>query len=191
MTIACVVEGHGEVEALPLLIRRIKSMVTPNLSLRLPKPIRVPKTRLQKEDALRNAILLASKRTRERDAILLLMDADADCPATTAPPLLQRAQEVRTDRHISVVLANCEYESWFLAAAESLRGKRGFASDATPPPDSESVRGAKAWMSSHMRTSYRETIDQPAFTAQFDLERARTAPSFDKLYREVEHMLTL
>jgi len=33
---------------------------------------------------------------------------------------------------------------------------------------------------------YSETVDQPAFSAVFDLQLARKAPSFDKFYREVE-----
>ncbi len=35
VTIACIVEGHGEVHALPLLLRRIASAVDPGTHLRL------------------------------------------------------------------------------------------------------------------------------------------------------------
>jgi hypothetical protein len=36
---------------------------------------------------------------------------------------------------------------------------------------------------------YRETLDQPAFTAALDLTAARSAPSFDKLSRDVMSLL--
>ncbi len=51
------------------------------------------------------------------------------CPAREAPALLNRARTVRSDMLISVIMAKLEYEAWFLAAAESLRGKRGLPSD--------------------------------------------------------------
>jgi len=190
VTIACVVEGHAEVDAVPLLLRRIKGVVAPNRTLRLPPPIRIPGTRLRKQEGLRKAVSLASKRTREEDAILVLMDAEDDCPAEEAPDLLQEAHQIRPDRRTCVVLAKHEYEAWFLAAAASLRGKRGFAPDAEAPQAPEDIRGAKEWMSARMKRPYSETIDQPGFTGHFDLDRARAADSFDKLYREMETLLT-
>ena len=36
---------------------------------------------------------------------------------------------------------------------------------------------------------YRETLDQAAFSAILDLDTARTAPSFDKLWRDVTTLL--
>ena len=33
--------------------------------------------------------------------------------------------------------------------------------------------------------AYRETLDQPALSALFDLHEARTSPSFDKMWRDV------
>jgi hypothetical protein len=51
------------------------------------------------------------------------------------------------------------------------------------------VRGAKGWLNARMPRGYSPTIDQPALTAVFDLEQARTAPSFDKLIRELTQLL--
>ena len=36
---------------------------------------------------------------------------------------------------------------------------------------------------------YRETLHQPALTSLFDLDAARAAPSFDKLWRDVIDLL--
>ena len=36
---------------------------------------------------------------------------------------------------------------------------------------------------------YRETLDQAALSAVFDLDAARSAPSFDKLWRDVASLL--
>jgi hypothetical protein len=84
-----------------------------------------------------------------------------------------------------------EYEAWFLAAAESLRGRRGIALDMPIPPRPESIRDAKGWLSEQMGRNrrYEETSDQAALTAIFDLDAARRAHSFDKLYREVSRLI--
>jgi hypothetical protein len=48
---------------------------------------------------------------------------------------------------ISVIMAKLEYEAWFLAAAESLRGKRGLPSDLKITADPEYICDAKGWLS--------------------------------------------
>ncbi len=78
-----------------------------------------------------------------------------------------------------------------MAAAESLRGKRGLANDLVAPSDPEAVSGAKEWLSARMPSpmKYREVIDQPALTSQFDFPSARRADSFEKCFRAVTHLL--
>jgi hypothetical protein len=91
---------------------------------------------------------------------------------------------------IALVLAKREFEAWFLAASASLRGIRGLPRDLEPPPDPEAIRGAKEWLNSRMvPNGYSPTADQPALTAQFDLASARSAPSFDKCWREVARLI--
>jgi hypothetical protein len=52
---------------------------------------------------------------------------------------------------------------------------------------SESIRGAKQWLTRHVKAGrpYSPIPDQAAFAANLDLQAARRAPSFDKFYREV------
>jgi hypothetical protein len=93
---------------------------------------------------------------------------------------------------MAAVLAHHEYEAWFLGALASLRGHRGVRGNATPPPDPEAVSGAKEYLQSQLDSGryYSETVDQPAFSALFDLALARSAcPSFDKLWREFATLL--
>lgn len=191
--VIAVVEGHGEVEAVPLLIRRIGAAIVPALALDVPRPIRIRKSRLLRPRELERAIELAARQSASDDAILVLIDADDDCPAQLAVAMLERAKEARPDRRIAVVLAKREYEAWFLASAASLGGKRGLPEGLEPPPDPEGVRGAKEWLTRQLGRghSYRETLDQPALTAVFDLELARSrSRSFEKLWRELSAALT-
>jgi hypothetical protein len=182
-----IVEGHGEVTAVPILIRRIVAHYAPDVYAHVEPPIRASRAGLMKAGELERTIELAARRTQAVDGILILLDADDDCPRELAEALASRARAARPDRAIAVVIANREYEAWFLAAAESLRGKRGLGEILQPPPDSEAIRDAKGWLTHHAAQglAYRPTIDQPALTDIFDLEQAYAARSFRKLVKEV------
>lgn len=190
--IAAIVEGHGECEAIPILIRRIAQDIALDYVPKVLSPFRVPANRLVKDGELERTIILAANKLQGIGGIVVINDCDDGCPAQDGPALRKRAVAVRSDLPISVILAKKEYEAWFLASAESLRGERGLPTDLVSPNNPESIRGAKEWLSNKMRSgkSYAATTDQPALTALFDMNAARrTADSFDKCYREIRHML--
>jgi len=189
--IAAIVEGYGECEAVPILIRRIALDIAPNFVPKVLSPFRVPASRLSKEEELERTVVLAANKLQARGGIVIIIDCDDGCPAQDGPALLKRAVAVRNDIPISVIFAKREFEAWFLAAADSLRGRRGLPNNLKPPEYPESIRGAKEWLSRQMPSggSYKETTDQPALTALFDMSAARTADSFDKCYRDVRQML--
>ena len=189
--IASIVEGHGDVKAVPILLRRIARRLSPESAFEILRPIRVGRYKILKSGELERAVELAARQTGASGRILILLDADDNCPAELGPELLARAVAARRDRDVRVVLAKSEYEAWFLAAAGSIAGYRGFHTRAAPPSDPELVRDAKGWLTALLPSgqSYRETLDQPALTAIFDLDAARAAPSFDKLWRDVNWLL--
>ncbi|MFW5920462.1 MAG: DUF4276 family protein [Polyangiales bacterium] len=189
--VACIVEGHGELESVPLLLRRIHAE-SPGLlqpDLKQSDVIRTPRSKLLRAGELERAVELAARRTGSEGAVLVLVDSNDKKPCVLGPKLLSRAKTARSDVRLSVVLAKKEYEAWFLAGARSLAGKAGFAPDLTPPPDPESIRDAKGWLAARRTGKYREVIDQPRLTALLSLEEARAAPSFDKLWRDVHELL--
>ena len=191
MRIGCIVEGHAEVEAVPVLIRRIAASLYPELVIVIPRPIRIARNKILEAGELEKWIEVVSLSIDGQGAIFIILDSDDDCPAELGPALLRRASQARSDLPIAVVLAKHEFEAWFLAAAESLRGQSGLGDDMHPPNDPEAIRGAKEWLSNQMEGSrkYRETQDQPALTVRFDLEQARQADSFDKCYRDIVRLL--
>lgn len=191
---ACLVEGHGDVAAVPVLLRRIAERVQPTLVLQIVPPARVPRNKIVQPGVLESWVQWAAAKTPTRGAVLVLIDSDDDCPARLGPALLQRATQARSDRALAVVLAKHEFEAWFLAAAESLQGKRSLASPLQPPSDPEGIPGAKGWLQQRMPKGrkYSETSDQPALTAVFDMDLARQrSDSFDKCYREIERLFTV
>lgn len=188
MTISSIVEGDGEVAAVPVLLRRLAAHYTPDRHVAVLPPIRVRRERfLRREDDLRRHLLLAGAKCGDGGWVLVLLDADDDCPARLGPDLLARARSVLPHRRVSVVLANREYEAWFIASAASLDGHRGFA--VGPPAgdvDPDRPRNAKKWIEERMASrAYGETTDQPAFSALIDVEVAnQRSRSFRKLCAE-------
>ena len=191
MKAGLVVEGHGEVRSLPILLRRILHQLEPQFQCVLLEPFRVPRGQLVKDDGLRRVVEFLARKVGDDGRILILLDADDDLPCQLGPDLLTRAKAFRPDRDISVVIAMREYEAWFLTAAESLRGQRTLPSDLTAPSRPEDIRDAKGWLDQRMVDGYSETLHQPAFTQLFDLSAARRSDSFDKLVRDVGRLFNL
>ncbi len=191
VTIASVVEGHGDVQALPVLLRRIAAEVDPGSNLWVPRPFRINRSGLVRPGRMEAVVQTLGDWVTGAGGVLVLIDADEDCPADLGPSLSERAQTARPDKNVAVVLANREFEAWFLASAPSLAGRRGLPEVLESPTDPESIAGAKEWLSHRMPDApYKETSDQAAFAAVFDTKAARAkAPSFDKLWREAERLI--
>lgn len=186
-TVASIVEGDGEVAALPVLLRRLAGWRCPGHDVEVLTPIRVYKDRfLNRPEEFSRHLQLAAAKCGDAGWILVLFDADDDCPAHKGAAVLTQARSIIPHRRIAVVLANREYEAWFIAAAESLDGCRGFQSrDLDAGADPEAPRNAKGWMRERMPGGYGETTDQPAFTRRFDLAKAHgRSRSFRKLCSE-------
>jgi hypothetical protein len=130
----------------------------------------------------------------DRGFLLLLIDADDDCPAKLAPKLLERARAARTDADIVCVLAKRELENWFKAAAESLAGVSGLPDDLSVPANPEDGSG-DTWLTRQMqrrnpRRKYTKPGDAVELARRMDLRQCRAhSPSFDKLCRELEARL--
>jgi hypothetical protein len=184
--IACIVEGQGDVVSVPILVRRIAGSHG-RYDVNIVGPFRIPRNTLVRPSELERAVERAARATGgPGGAVLVLVDADDDAPCLLGPRLQARAAAARDDMPVAVVLANREKEAWFIAAVESLRGRRGVPTNAEPPDGPEQIRGAKEWLF----RGYSEITDQPALSSLFDMGVARArSSSFDKFYREVLRIL--
>ena len=184
-----IVEGHGEVAAVPILLRRIAERLNV-YDAQVGKPIRCQRYKLVKKDELERVIDLAVLKGGTEGRVLLLVDADDDCPAQLGPELLTRAKAARADISIGVVLAKREFEAWFLGSLESLRNEYGNPRPEGLHREPEEISGAKEHLSSLLGIPYSEVIDQPAMADRFDMDAARErCPSFDKCWRTVQTLL--
>jgi hypothetical protein len=188
MKIGIVVEGHADQRAVPILVRRL--LLRHGVAdVEIPSPWRLHKGKMKKPDELARVIEMMARKSAPDGALLVLLDADRDCPAEVGPSLLATVKSVREHLPSSVVVAKREFEAWFLAAAASLAGKRGLPSHLEPPADPEGIADCKGWLGSRMPRGYSETLDQPAFASVFDLDLALAAPSFAKLDRDLRGLV--
>jgi hypothetical protein len=188
-----IVEGHGEFHAIRTLLQRVWLEIVGGQYIDVIRPIRQPRNKLVRDDdSLKRAIELAVLKLSECGAdipgmVLLLVDADQDAVCQLAPQLLATSRLINANTDMACILANVEYETWFVAAAESLQEYLDLQPN-DPPAFPENTRSGKAWVEKRFKgIKYSETVDQPAMTAALDLQQCRSrSPSFDKLCRELE-----
>ena len=183
--LAVIVEGHGEEYAAPQLLRRL--LVREGLAGTVMRPHRIPKSRMRTE--LGRATQLHSARVGPAGGILVLLDADDDEPARLTSDLTGTvAMHARPRSRVCVAVR--EYEAWFLAGIESLRGHRSMRDDAAFDTDPEKPRDAKGRLAAQMQEPYQETLHQAAFSALVDLDQVtRRSPSFRALVDAVTQLL--
>ena len=182
-----VVEGHGEVKTVLLLLRRIA--LENNKSILAPEAMRVPKGRMK--DDLGRILNLANIEFQTRNvtgAVVIVLDADDDCPAELGTLLRENARQARDDIPVVIAVANREFEAWYLAGIQSLQGKHGLPSKIEPPKNPESIRDAKGWLRQQMG-SYSPTIHQEKLAAVLDLQSARQSQSFARFYDRVSQLI--
>jgi hypothetical protein len=197
LRVAPVVEGHGEFRCVRTLLDRIWRELLGGEFIDVVRPIRRTSGELVRPDGIRNAVRIAVRSLNDPPAtddpklVLILIDADENCPGRLGPDLLAIAREADPVVDIACVLANVEYETWFAAAAESLTKYLEFPAGFRASESPERERHGKAWVERYFRrTRYSETRDQPAMTSAMDLALCRRrSPSFDKLCRELERRL--
>lgn len=196
--IVSIIEGGGDEDAVPILIRRIAADI--GLYVDAPRGIRTSRDRFPRFTSEReNRMRIAQIDAGTSGGILVLLDADCEPECRHGEPkcllgdeLLEAIRPLAAGLPVGVVLAHWEFESWFIAAAESLVERGDLKPGTQAPRNPEAVQGAKEWLRSHMlnRPTYSPTADQPRLTAQFDMQQARQrSPSFDWCYREIERLI--
>jgi hypothetical protein len=191
MKVYPIVEGHGEVEAAPVLLRRLLAEARCQ-HIGVGRPIRRTQSQLRSQEGIQAGVRLALLQP-DCAAVVILFDGEDDCPREIAVNVRSWAHAVAGGTPCDVVVAYREYETWFLAAIESLRGVSGIAKDAAVPKNLEARRDAKGALEEFMPPdrAYSETGDQPALSALFDLALAhRRNRSFRKLVKAIGDLLT-
>jgi hypothetical protein len=198
--IAPIVEGHTEVGCVERLLQSIcVQLLNGPERLQVLQPSRgrqdllIRPTGTDLSDKVGEAYGRLIRHVRRdasgRGLLLVLLDAEEDCPAELGPRLLRVARAAApSDADIDCVLPRRMLENWFVAAASSLAGVHGLPEGLIPPEDPEDCRGS-AWLERQLRSrdparKYTKTDDAAEFVRAMDLGQCRDgSPSFDKLCR--------
>jgi len=170
------VEGDGDREAVPLLVRRLFSEIGRPECSPAPRPIRcgdLPK--LLRTGALEKFVTYACTRP-DGDSVLLVVDCDDDCPPEVVGKLSQRAEPIarKFRKRIGIALMHREFETLFLYAlpdlAEKFRDLPWELEGWEAGRDWTQVRGAKEELRRQMGGRvYKETRHQVRFASALDL----------------------
>jgi hypothetical protein len=198
LRVVVIVEGHGEDGAIRTLLERIWYELLGGDFIEV-IPWRGKQGQLRKKDGLCPVVeaaaikLHSTERTDFRRLLMVMTDSEnEECPRTVAPDRVAWAREVRSDpaTEIACVMPHPMFETWFAAAAESLRGKNGLPANLPKPEDPEKDGLGKAWIKNHLPRKYKETVDQPRFVGHMSLTECRdSSRSFRKLVKELEQRL--
>lgn len=183
-----IIEGHGEVEAVPALIYRIAHHL--GIQVQVQYPIRVKASSFLQFDAeFRRHVQLAGMKARDASGmVLVILDCEDDCPAELGPRLRVEAEALVGEVPVLVVLAYREFETWFLHSLASLQKAGRLDRGVTAPTDPESIRDAKGWLSRHMTVKYRETEHQREFVKLLAIEDAMASDSFRRFVEKLEQV---
>ncbi len=153
--ILSIVEGDGDVEALPILLRRLLFEVKERFEFHIDQPKNAHGcNNLTKFKGIERFLELC-RADSSCAAILVLVDTDENCAKDLALDLAARARLLGLQIPIAIVCATCEYEAWFLASLEttanqSIKGRDGLTKDAKYEGEVENKRGVKEWLTQYM-----------------------------------------
>ena len=173
-----IVEGHGDVDSVPSLIRKIShhqhifdlSPVSPSIR-------GGALGKFRNVEQLGRYVRLAALRA-EADSILIAVDCDDDCAkvevAAMTAMLWPLADELK--KKIGVCFFVREFECLYLHCLEEIAARYLDLNIQLPclvsPADIESVRDAKGLLSRHITSgSYKETRDQSQFVHALNVDK--------------------
>lgn len=162
--VGLVVEGKGEKEAVPLLLRK-HSYANDQYVDYLGKPIVVNgRGQLTRPGGIEGYVATAAYRPG-CVAVLVIADADDDAACKLGPELQARGQSV-TERPVVVALAERCFEDWIYASVETLElGEFEYDAKKNGSPIVD-------WLLSINGSKYVKPVWQPKLTSRMDLALA-------------------
>lgn len=172
-----ILEGPGDVAAVPLLIRRILHEAHIFDLKIMPRP----KTNVEAKKLIRSGELerYMDYCNREAgDSIILAIDSDKQCPVSLAKDFSERVINCRLNKPVLIIFFVCEFESLFLPSLDIISARYPefrWKSIEINSLKFEEIVSVKELISSLMPKdkAYKETRDQVKFAEIIDLQRTR------------------
>lgn len=178
--IGLVVEGRGDHNAVPLLLRRhMQSREEYRDVLGKPVPVH-GRGNATVETGIEGYVATAGRRPGCRGVVVIL-DGDDDCVAELGPSLLQRSKP-QVGVPVVVALAVVEYEDWLYASAETLE---------LPGLTYQPARAGQMAIAEALKPrKYVKPTWQPRLTARMDIDLAVTrSGSLERALRKFDALL--
>jgi hypothetical protein len=188
-SIAVLLEGDGDYDAIPLLIRNVAAAKTLH-DLRVgTRPIKIGDAHsiLKSEKFVR---LFEYAITRDDiDAVIVTADCEDFCPVEAVQATYARVRQIaeRVGKPFGVAFFCREYETMFLINANHIapRSKSVVIDPAKIPPETDllNVRNAKGLLKKIIASNtYKETRDQPRLTGAMEIDHCA------EHYRPLRHL---
>lgn len=188
MRLLPIVEGQGDMQAVPLLLRRVLHEVCARFDvevLQVQKRGEWPRVKRDFDRMYRSARI-------ESTSILWVVDFDCEeCldPIIERNWLRQQVARIDPSGRVEIVFMIQEYESLFLSDPSCICSSYPELSETTTfPSEPEAVRDAKGWISNALPKgrAYKPTTDQAKLTSRLDLNRLRqTSSSYRRFEKAV------
>lgn len=192
--IYAIVEGHGEANrslnggqpAVHVLIQRLLYEVNQchgRLFTPSDSPWRLKGVGQFSGEKLAN-VIRAHKEYDDCAGLLILCDGDDGCPVERANEIKAQILEMEMlPFSIAIVIAQKEFEGWFLASLSSIHEGKVYEGD------SEEKRDAKGWLKTEF--SYRPTRDQSDYTRRIDIVLAQqNSRSFRRMCHAIDELVS-
>ncbi len=191
-TLHLLVEGPGDKQAAPILLRRLLQEQLQRYDWVVDAKHVMEVGGLAKLRK-RLADFIEHLRGKTCDGALILLDLEDQLPCEEGPALAEEIAALQAlPFPVVVVFAYQEYEAWLLASLASIAARSPhFPNDLTYPENPEGKRNAKGELDKRMPplVKYKEVLHQAEFTKFLDFKQARRAPSFQRLERAVAELL--
>ncbi|MGR3641492.1 DUF4276 family protein [Alterinioella nitratireducens] len=189
-----IVEGHGEVNAVPLLLRRILHEELHVFDFGIHSAYRLPRSRIGRFDEhLEKAVRFGGMKLGESvGGVIIIADSDDDCPVEMHDTFIEFCNFRDFQFPVAFVLAQREYEAWLISCGEEMRAHDSIRDDAPSHDQPEEIGGAKGFFGRRILEEgrcYSETVDQAKFTALLNLDTVKAkCRSFRKLVAEISRL---
>lgn len=185
MKLGVVVEGDGEVDAVPILIRRHLHENRQIFDLEVDKPKNSKGRGNLEAPGGVERYSQYSALPEEVRGVLVLCDSDSDRVCEFGPELQERATGAVSGKPVVVTLAVKEFENWIVASAETIEG-----ADPVEAEDFEALAAEGIIRSWRYPRAYIKPLHQPGYAQKldFDLVRER-CPSFGRLIRCLDSLI--
>ena len=174
-----IIEGPGDEAAVPLLLRKIAHEHGIYDFNPCSHPIQGPNLPKLAVDGMLERFVGYAQSRSDGDSVLVCVDTDGACPKTNVENLARRLKAMHLTKKVGLCFFHCEFEAMAITCLDLVSARFpefGWRmEDWTGDIAAEDIRGAKGYLTRHMRKgkAYKETRDQVRFVEKLDMSRLR------------------